>query len=420
MTRNKTPLDKEYLLNESTVFCILPWVHVNVSVDGGLRPCCIIKDPDRLSWISDYQTLIEHMNSPKVQDMRKRMLNDEQISCCSICYDQESINTSSFRKIMNYRWQYLINVVDRTNTTTGYLNDPEIHHLDYTTSNFCNLKCVMCNVYNSSALYHDHRMLADDKDLIPTKIITPMSDKNKMIKSIIDESPTIEEMHFVGGEPLIMPEHYLLLQQMINADATRLKLSYNTNFTKLKHRGTHIFDLWEKFDELNIGISLDDYGERGEYIRKGSVWSTIEDNLRLLNTHEFKSLEVTIHMVVCILNIWNLTDFHKYLVDNNFMEINKFAFNMVIDPSYLNVQILPKWFKQQCQEKIEKYISTLSSYPEVVSLFESVINHLNGADLYSKESSTQFLNYIESLDKIRNTDFRKTFPELKDVFSHKK
>ena len=411
-------IDKNYLLNESKVFCILPWIHLIVSVDGSIRPCCMASHIGTLSKVSDYTSLSDHLNSPNIKNMRHDLLNEAQVEFCTECYKQEQNGNRSFRNNMNVRWEYLIDTVDRTELETGYLSEPKIHYLDYRTSNFCNLKCVMCDHHNSSAWYHDHQILTGERNA-DYAILSPTNDKNHMIQSIIDEAPSIEELNFAGGEPLIMKEHYQLLSEMISFDHTRLKLAYNTNFTKLQYKGIHIFDLWKKFDELYIAISLDDCGERGEYIRKGLVWSTIENNLRLLNEQEFKSHLIQIHTVVSVLNIWHITEFHKYMVDNKFVNDDRFSFNMLHYPPQLTIQILPKWFKQQCQEKIEKYIKNELDNEYTISIFNSILNYLNAEDLYNETNTTKFLEYIESLDAVRGSDFKEVFPELKEVYDTK-
>ena len=414
-------IDKKYLLTESKVFCILPWIHLHVSVEGKVRPCCVSVHHRHFSEIDNKTSLLEHMNSANIQKFRMRMLNDQPSSFCNQCYKHEDCGNNSNRIHMIQNWGHLIDVIDKTNTDTGYISDPILYYLDYRTSNFCNLKCIMCDYPNSSSWFNDNKQFTQYYNNVTPEniIISPIKDKNTIVNSIVDASHAMREMHFAGGEPLIMEEHYALLESLKRNNNTDFQLTYNTNFTKLTYKGTHIFDLWKSFKEIKISMSLDDFGKRGEYIRKGLNWSNIEQNIKLLNEQTFKSLIVKVHSVISVLNIWHITEFHKYMVDSGLVDEHEFMFVNLYYPTQLSTQILPKWFKEQCQSKIEKYLETVHSQ-SAIEFFTSIINYMNAEDLYNKQNSSKFLNYIESLDRLRNTDYRAILPELEGVFSHKK
>ena len=57
---------------------------------------------------------------------------------------------------------------------------------------------------------------------------------------------------------------------------------YNTNLMKTKYKGMDALDMWEKFTRLSVAVSVDAVGELAEYARTGTVWKTLENNIKRL------------------------------------------------------------------------------------------------------------------------------------------
>ena len=77
-----------------------------------------------------------------------------------------------------------------------------------------------------------------------------------------------------------MDEHWYVMNKLVELGRTDVQVHYNTNLSKLKYKDNDAIELWKNFKNINIGASLDDSHQRAEYIRKGTVWSEIEDNMR--------------------------------------------------------------------------------------------------------------------------------------------
>jgi hypothetical protein len=58
-------------------------------------------------------------------------------------------------------------------------------------------------------------------------------------------------------------------------------LKYSTNLTDLEaKKGRNVLDLWGKFKAIRLTISIDGYDELNAYIRHGSIWNDIKENIK--------------------------------------------------------------------------------------------------------------------------------------------
>ena len=71
----------------------------------------------------------------------------------------------------------------------------------------------------------------------------------------------VEQIYFAGGEPLIMDEHYRILEELERRGMFDVRLVYNTNFTQVRLKDRYVFDFWKKFKNVSVGASLDAMGD---------------------------------------------------------------------------------------------------------------------------------------------------------------
>ena len=91
----------------------------------------------------------------------------------------------------------------------------------------------------------------------------------------------IEQIYWAGGEPIIMDEHWAIMNKLVEMGKTDIRIFYNTNFTKLNYKKFDVLDLWKNFHNISIGASLMPHS-RGE--RKGTNWEDIVNNIKRLRT----------------------------------------------------------------------------------------------------------------------------------------
>jgi sulfatase maturation enzyme AslB (radical SAM superfamily) len=161
-------------------------------------------------------------------------------------------------------------------------------------------------------------------------------------------------MYFTGGEPLINPEHWQLLEDLVaSGRAQSISLMYNTNITTIKYKDLDIVDLWSNFKKVLVNCSIDAVGKPLEYIRSGAVWEKINNNIQMLKQNN--NITVVLTPVLSILNIWFIADLFEYANQHRL----KVTPILLTGPDYLSLDVVPDELKSQALEqvsKIEKYL----------------------------------------------------------------
>ena len=271
--KDMTPRQKELLI-ESETFCMMPWLHIHAFPDGRAYPCCFALDKYPVGDLNK-NSMAEVFNNDTMKGIRKNMLSNKASKHCGKCYDQEKSGFFSLRLSSNKHFGHNIGMVD--NTTSEGEADFVIKYWDIRFSNLCNLACRSCGTWFSSNWYEDHKKLTGAPPN-HAKVMKVGRSSNDIWEQMLDQFEHVEQFYFAGGEPIIMEEHYRILKELDKRKMYHVRLIYNTNFTRTKYKDIDVLELWNKFDSVSIGASLDAEGKRGELMRKGTVWKDIVEN----------------------------------------------------------------------------------------------------------------------------------------------
>ena len=155
------------------------------------------------------------------------------------------------------------------------------------------------------------------------------------------------------------------------------------------------------------------------------------------------NVEVTLACAVQALNIYYVPDFIEWKLNEGFKKINMWPFgagginyHYVYHPPQLNVKILPQWFKDECHLKYvdfygwwkknwEKGIPDWHKNNVTYDQWKNAnygLKRLQGLITFMKSEDwsnrmIEFREYITIMDKVRKTNFSKTFPEMKDLIN---
>lgn len=420
-------LDKEHLLNKSDTFCMLPWMHLNIATSGDIRPCCVSNSSHPVG-DSRTDTLEEAFNSPQMRQLRLDMINDVKNDSCRSCYFKESGGVDSTRKWQTERWQKYFYRVEEMEED-GTVKETTLPYVDFRFSNKCNLRCVSCTPHSSSSWRGDAIKLWNvsgeeiDRLTRTRNIEREVSEIYELLGDTLDD---VEEIYFAGGEPMIMPEHWAMLNHLIAIGKTNIKIRYSTNFTKFEYQGQEIFDLWNKFDDVEVGISMDGTHARGEYIRKGIKWENVEKRIVELK-ERCPRARFKIDCATSIYNIMHVADFHDYMVDNGFIDWHQFHMVTVYGPLHVSSQALHPQLKDKAARRIDLHVSKLElirdsddpkiahRYDLLIRKFKNMKSFMYANDTY-EERKDEFVEYVTKLDEIRGTPILDVLPELKKMF----
>jgi radical SAM protein with 4Fe4S-binding SPASM domain len=415
-------VDKEHLteqqwtlLTESKTFCMLPWVHMHAFPDGRAYPCCLAE-----YWhpIGDLRksTMQQVWNEQPLKDMRKNMLTEQTNVQCTKCYEQEANGFFSMRYDSNRNYGHHIAEVDKTESD-GSHPEFKIRYWDVRFSNLCNFSCRTCGPIFSSNWYNDHVRLYNRKpDVLGRDMLRveyTAGDEDAMLEQMLPHIPYLEQVYFAGGEPLIMKEHYFMLEKLIEHGKTDIRLQYNTNFSELRFKDKHVFDYWRHFKNVSVGASLDASNERAELMRRGTNWSqTLLNRKRMLE--EVPHVDFYISATISAMNVLHVLDFHKQWTDLGLIQAKDFNVNICQSPDWYRIDILPEDFKNNVViPAYEKHIDWLEPQDKLQRATNGFKSALNFIKANSRSNLLpKFREEIKKIDEIRNENFWHTFSEL--------
>ena len=410
--KDMTPKQKELLI-ESDSFCMLPWMHLHAFPDGRAYPCCFALDKLHVGNVNK-QSMEEVFNGDKMKQMRLNMLANKRSRECVKCYDQEDSGFFSLRLSSNKHFGHNISMTE--NTKSDGTADFIIKYWDIRFSNLCNMACRSCGTWFSSNWYEDHKKLTGAPPN-HAKIMKAGRSGNDIWDQLLKQFDHVEQFYFAGGEPIIMEEHLRILKELDKRKMYHVRLIYNSNFSKSHFKGTDIFELWNKFDSVSIGASLDAEGPRAELMRKGTVWKDIlENRKRMLEV--CPQVDFYISATVGLSNCLHVVDFHRNWVEKGFIKPQDFNFNLLQYPLWQRMDLLPQNEKEKVTAKYKEHIEWLKSQDRLTRAtkgFESALDWMNKKDM-SRHLPT-FVGETRKYDKIRDENFTDVFPEWKELFA---
>lgn len=408
-------LDKDFLLNDSKTFCMLPWMHIHTTPTGQIYPCCVSRGTP-IGNISEF-SLRDAFNTPEMKQLRLDMLKNKFNPLCTNCHEHDKeYNNGSLRMHSNLKYEKYYNDLVPFTQDNGKVEKFQMRYIDIRFNNICNFKCRTCNRNYSS------KWEKEDLDHKGIPMYKPTSNDN--VITLLDEALQhinyAEEIYFAGGEPLITNEHYILLEEMIRSGKTDIVLRYNTNCSTLNFKNKDLFSLWKHFKTINVSCSIDHYGQRAQYIRHGTLWPEIQENFM-----KIKALPYVNTSIVTVLSAYNyltITEFFAHLLMEKMLEPgdNLLTIYKLSSPEYLSPQILPRELKLIARKKIFDFLPKLNSkdawlFPINQSLeLRDCITWAETKNTWDKHKS-KFQEEILYLDRIRQENFTETFPELESL-----
>lgn len=308
---------------------------VAIFPNGKIGPCCQIQ--------ADYLKPIDILNQiDRFADLKTEYAP----SPCEKCISDESQGLPSYRTMFN----------SLATSAAG------LQFVDIRNTNHCNLKCRYCGPHFSSSWAKE----------LGTVQITHQ-DIGQYKNTLFTDD--LHWMYFTGGEPLINPEHWDLLKELVECNrAQNISLMYNTNLTTIKYRDVEIVDLWRKFRSVKVQCSIDAVGLPLEYIRSGIQWNKIKDNLQtLLTAAKNSNITVFFSPVLSILNIWFIAELFDYA------EQYQIPVNLVVltGPDYLALDVIPTELQTQALQQLQliKHKISAKLFDYIHSLINNNINN---------------------------------------------
>jgi MoaA/NifB/PqqE/SkfB family radical SAM enzyme len=402
---------QRYLLTESKTFCMYPWMHLHAWPTGQAFPCCHSETVGQVG-NTNLQPLDEIWNSDGMKSLRLDMLNDRPNPACVRCYELEDSGFFSGRRSANKHHGHHIRWATETKDD-GSVDRFNLIYWDIRFSNLCNLRCRSCGHIFSSSWYQDQTKLAGPDWAKKHKpLFWAGRHETDLWEQLLPHLDYVEQIYFAGGEPLMMDEHYRILEELERRGRFNVTLIYNTNFSNVKLKDRVVFDYWKRFDSVAVGASLDAMGTRAEYIRKGTDWDQIERNRHQM-LEICPKVDFYLSATLSIMNAWHLPDFHRDWTERGLIQAQDFNVNLLQDPYHYRIDIAPMKYKQRLRVKFEEHLEWLRPRDRLTRAtvgFESSINFLMATD--NTKLLETFWKTTNQLDDMRGENWRDALPEL--------
>jgi MoaA/NifB/PqqE/SkfB family radical SAM enzyme len=395
----------------SDTHCKLAQLALNLDMSGMVSPCNItshwLQDNNKENFRLNKNSIEEIWNSSSRKELIEAHNNGIKHPACSGCWNTEATGNRSARQMFN---EQLKDVEVLESQARILIMKP---------GNRCNLACRSCNEHTSSSWYKNaYDLSSSNKEFKEwLEFFYPHRntyENNTDLENTLQQWQTnIIFWDLYGGEPLLIPLTYKIINGAIKSgSAKNQKLQIHTNGTIYDPK---LIQMFSNFKQVNIGYSIDALGLKNNYIRYGSEWDKVIENLTAYNNDlkKYNNIKLVIRCTVTPLNVLYLDETYDYFSKNNF----KIDFsNVVTDYPYNNVQYLPIKIKLKIQEKLTKYQSQVKNN-QWNDYFKNFINFMNYTPVDHEKLQNSFIERNNKMDQIRKEKFSKIFPEMHQLLS---
>ena len=398
----KTPHDK---------FCVLPWISLEASPVGTVRPCCLaddeIVDNTGKKFHLSNSTFASIQSSNYMQSLRQDFLDGRQPQTCRRCWAEEDAGRTSKR-------MHTLNRLKHMGISPDWNSDAKpLMFLDLKLGNICNLKCRICGSWSSSQFAAEELKFVKDnkKQSFHYQMLKAGSwpRENSQFWTELNQSLNdIRYLEFTGGEPFLIQEHFDLLQTLVDRGvANQVEIHYNTNGTQYPYNAESI---WRHFKHVEIAFSIDDIGARFEYQRSNAVWSEVCANIESFKQMRSRTNNISLQVccTVSVFNILYLDLLSDWIYKQSFDYVH---WNILHDAPWLSIAHLPADVKIRVADHLKQKIFPVESQEEVKKIIE-FMNLGKSLDNYV------VLDNLKKLDARRNESLKAVAPELSEILHY--
>lgn len=404
----KTPHDK---------FCILPWVSLETSPIGTVRPCCLAKDEivddDNNKFQLRTSSFDQIRNSSYMQELRREFVAGELPKTCERCWAVEDSGGTSKRQHTINRLQHVVQ------EETWGEEAKDLIFLDLKLGNICNLKCRICGPWSSSTYASEEVgtvMTLDKKQTYAYQMLREgrWPRESPQFWSELDAiADQLRYLEFTGGEPFMIAEHFDFLQTLVDRGvAGNIEIHYNTNGTIYPERG---IEIWPHFKTVEIAFSIDDIGARFEYQRSNAKWDEVLSNLYNFRKLRRQSKNIQLQLC-CTISIWNVAYFDEIAAWASLFPWDFVYWNYLHDSPVWCIANVVDVVKDQ----IAMYLRNRLIPDQFVNDLQKIIDFMYSREGWMGCGRGGTLTYeIDRLDKLRNQSLVEVAPLLARFIHYK-
>ena len=436
---------REEIINSET-FCFYPFTQLSTNPSGHFKPCCYhvgaMKDPNnKVIGIMSGDSFSTAWNSTNMISLRKNLHKGVIPDACSRCVRDGDVSMRK-RSIKEYKTDHQVLTEVYETIKNDYYAEHSPSYLELKPSNLCNLKCVMCNSYDSSQIAKELQELTtkfggitieggrflqvsdtpgmrEKNDAFSTNL-PDWSDNEEVWESFTKLAPGLKILSFAGGEPTIMPFVLRALRYLVDNDyAKNIHVFLSSNFTNLNK---HFLELMTAFKKFELIASIDGFGKVNDYARYPSKWSQVSKNyLEAKNYMVHPNVKISMNITVTSLNILNLDELLYFIEDRAkeypYYKEWPYNINLIQYPIEQRISTLPENLKQLAAERLTTYLKTsnvIKDSPGLESKIHLLLNELKNPT--DPKAFKIFQQRVKVLDEHREISIGDYIPELSEIF----
>lgn len=435
-------------LKKSESFCAYPYMHLSTTPTGEVRPCCFYTKRLRKDSAEPFNLAKDGIsnvwNCTDLKELRRKLLSGQKDSGCIQCYKEERLGEESMRirSFHELEKDHILKSIGESAQSNGSVSG-QVEFLELKPGNQCNLKCRMCNKYDSSFFAKEATQIIESNFIkdgrFPHKLFDPphfgenykqksfdWEAEPKFWEELVEISRGLNKISLAGGEPTMLTSVDRLFKALVqNGASEHIEVFLATNLTQFPQ---WLIETSQKFRKFEIIGSIDGTGKVQEYIRYPSKWEKVKGNFE-----QAKQLMDESDGVKALLNVtlqnYNILNFHEILwwleeLNQSGKEFYDFPFNLNIlyFPRHLQQTIAPREARRIALDNLLKYRSRsdiLRKQPGLSVRIDQIMRNLKEADNssdYYRDQIRNFWEYTLVLDSIRKTSFEEALPELYAIF----
>jgi MoaA/NifB/PqqE/SkfB family radical SAM enzyme len=375
-----------------------PFTGLATREDGAICACC---RSHPVGFI-DKDNLENIWNNDTMRRIRKQVLHSERPPECEPCFSLEDQGVESLRQrhITNRIPESRINLYPTAinKLQADYSMPFEIPTMELKLNNLCNLKCRMCHPMDSTSwndwdqveefyekenniMFH----IVNEHNLKEKPFLDKFQDNPEWWTSLEKLLPHFRRVEFAGGEPLMDPQHYRILD-MLAPYGHQIEIKYATNLSMLGKSNRTIWEYWPKFKSVAVNVSIDGIGSSYNYIRGNASWTELVNNIKQIQTIPNIS-RIVGAVTVQVSNVLILDKMIKYFLDDLGIV---FHTHRVAYPKVLSAQVLPAPLKELAIMRLEAVklrvpeFKMVKKHPELLAYtlgqIQDNINYINAVD----------------------------------------
>ena len=425
--------------------CLAKWQQTSLHLTTGHTNSCYHPPLHRIdvNELQDNPSALHNTAHKKTQ--RARMLGGEKPEECSYCWRVEATGNLSDR---HYRsgepWaaEKFSEILVQDPLTWN----PNPAYVEVNFNSACNLSCSYCSpqfssswmkeineygAYPTSNSHNSPAYFRGDRKPIPNREANPYVDA--FWRWWPELYPNLKHFRMTGGEPLMDRNTYRVFDYVLDNPKKDLHLNVTSNFsqesftfdkylTYVKHMcGNNVLEHFMQF------VSLDGFGQRGEYARHGMEFDLVQKNVNSFLTDTPHRTSLTFIITMNTLNIsgiqplleWMLQLREQYSTDRQHVW---FDTPILREPAWQCIDILPlsyvwklqtvvDWMKQYQETEANPYRG-FKDY-EITKL-QRVVDWMQEHHREDAIAKGDFYRFFSEHDARRKTNFIETFPEMGD------